>query len=196
MLSVAYRPRPSWRARLKTAPATELLTVDELRAHARLADNEPEAQLESVITTARLQAEAFTNRAFITQTWTLTGDQWPEDGRVHMRPAPFQSVSEVRVYDSDNVAAVQASTKYWTRDETLVVDGVDDPGLDATGIEIDVVAGYGDAVADVPEPIVQAVRMFAAHLVEAREAVDPEGAGQVEPFGFASLLAPYRVMRL
>jgi len=60
--------------------------------------------------------------------------------------------------------------------------------------EIRLAAGFGIAPEDVPEDLRQSVLLLAAHLYENREAVS---APLVEiPLGVASLIAPYRPIRL
>jgi hypothetical protein len=64
-------------------------------------------------------------------------------------------------------------------------------GARISGIEIDVVAGYGDA-ADVPEPLRQAIRLLVAHWFEDRMLV---GAAEAPlPKTVDALIAPYRVL--
>lgn len=45
----------------------------------------------------------------------------------------------------------------------------------------------------VPAPVAEAVRLYAGHLYENREATIVGDAVQAVPFGFLDLIAPYRV---
>ena len=66
----------------------------------------------------------------------------------------------------------------------------------ANGIEIAFTAGYGDAAADVPEPIRQALLLLIAHWYEHRSPLEVGPLAQPAPDMVAELLAPYRTMRL
>jgi uncharacterized phiE125 gp8 family phage protein len=56
------------------------------------------------------------------------------------------------------------------------------------------VAGYGGA-SDVPEPIVQAIKLLTTHLYENREAVTSLGVNTI-PYTIGAMLQPYKVQRL
>ena len=70
------------------------------------------------------------------------------------------------------------------------------PGRTANGIEIAFVAGYGDAAADVPAPIRQAILLLVAHWHEHREPVEIGAAKPPCPSTVSELLQPYRWVRL
>ena len=70
------------------------------------------------------------------------------------------------------------------------------PGRIANGIEIAFTAGYGDAAADVPEPIRHAILLLVAHWHEHRSPFEVGHLAQPPPDMVAELLAPYRTMRL
>jgi uncharacterized phiE125 gp8 family phage protein len=55
------------------------------------------------------------------------------------------------------------------------------------------VAGYGGA-SDVPEPIVQAIKLLTAHLYENREAVTSLTVNAI-PYTIGAMLQPYRILR-
>ena len=89
---------------LLTAPVAEPLTLDETRAFLRVEHADDDALITSLITAARLQAEAETRRAFVTQTWRMAFDDWPASGRIDVRPAPLQAVTGARIFDADSNA--------------------------------------------------------------------------------------------
>jgi uncharacterized phiE125 gp8 family phage protein len=64
------------------------------------------------------------------------------------------------------------------------------------GIEIAFTAGFGATAEDVPMPIRLAIKMLVAHWYEMREPVLAGEAGNALPLGVASLIAPYREVRL
>jgi uncharacterized phiE125 gp8 family phage protein len=70
------------------------------------------------------------------------------------------------------------------------------PGQAANGIEIDFTAGYGDAAADVPAPMRQALLLLVAHWYEHRCPIEVGAPDMVIPAVVSDLLAPYRVPRI
>jgi len=185
---------------LLVPPAAEPLSLADAKAYLRVAHADDDGLITALIASARTHVEAQTRRALITQTWRHARDAWPADGRIAVLPAPLQSLAAARVYDADgNAQAIDL--------QAFVLDTVAAPGVvsfppwsvsapsQATaGIELDIVAGYGDAAADVPEPLRLAVRQFAAHWYENRGVV--AGGGVPLPANVAALIAPYRVLSL
>ncbi len=184
---------------LLTAPAVEPLSLAEAKAFLRVEHADDDDVIASLIAAARLHVEAQTRRALITQSWRLTRDAWPADGRLTVTPAPLEALTAVRVYDGGGHAAALDL-------QSFVVDSAGSsivfapwalmqPGRSAAGIELDVTVGYGDAASDVPEPLRQAVRLLVAHWYENRGLTTP-GTIMVLPATVAALLAPYRVLSL
>jgi hypothetical protein len=60
-----------------TAPSIEPVTLDEMRLFARIDTTADDALLSSLITASRTYCEAYTGRKFITQTWELGLDCFP-----------------------------------------------------------------------------------------------------------------------
>lgn len=181
---------------LLIAPAIEPVTLDEARAFLRVEHHDDDDLIAALIAGARIQVETQTGRALMTQSWRISADAWPPDGRLSVRPAPLQTLSAVRVYDEDGTARMVDG-------QAFVLDlagsalafapwALPVPGRRAAGIEFDVVCGYGTAATDVPEPLRQTIRLLAAHWYENRGLAGPAPM----PASAAALLAPYRVMTL
>ena len=187
---------------LLSAPAVEPLTLAEAKLFLRVEHNTDDVLISALIAGARLHIEAHTRRALITQTWRLVRDAWPSDGRLPVLPAPLQSILAVRVYDAGNVAHPLDL-------QAFVIDAAAAPAIIAfapwtpmmpgralAGIEIDVKVGYGDAAANVPEPLRQAIRLLVSHWYENRGLVEAGHEIAVLPAAFAVAIAPYRVLSL
>jgi uncharacterized phiE125 gp8 family phage protein len=186
---------------LLTAPAVEPLSLDEARAYLRVETNDDDELIGALIAGARVHVEAQTRRALITQSWRLSLDAWPEDGRIRVVPAPLRTLNAARVYDSDgNAQALDTQAFVPDLGASMLVFmpwPLPPPGRIAAGVEIDVTVGYGDAAGDVPEALRQAVRLLVAHWYDNRGLV-ADNTTQIAalPATVPALLAPYRVLTL
>lgn len=208
---------------LLQAPATEPITVAELRAHLR---DVPDADgvLTQLIKDAREYVEEATGLALISQERRLVMDYWPLEKRgtdglgwwdgvqegaligsakraVELPRAPLLSVDAVKTYDSANASSTFPDASYY-------VDTASKPGrlaltIGATwpvptrpvaGVEIDYTAGWPDA-ASVPAPLKRAILLIAAHWYENRELVDYDGPSKV-PMQAGRILRKYRIIKL
>ncbi len=183
---------------LLTRPAVEPIALAGMKAFLRVETGDDDDVITALIAGSRIHVEAQTRRALFTQSWRLSRDNWPADGRIKVLPAPLQSLTAARVYDEDG------STRDVDRQAFVLDRGASAvafapwalpvPGRLVAGIELDVVVGYGEAATDVPEPLRQAIRLLVAHWYENRGLVG--AAGAVLPQTVAALLAPYRVLSL
>ena len=132
-----------------------------------------------LIKAAREWCEGYQNRAYITQTWHLYLDQWPEE-YIRVPLPPLQSVPAAGIKYTDSAGAINT----WLAANYLV-DVYSEPGRivlaygkswpsvmlqPAYGIEVEFIAGYGVAAA-VPERVKQAMKLLVGHWYENREAV-------------------------
>ena len=185
---------------LLTAPAVEPLSLAEAKAFLRVETSDEDDVITALIGGARIHVEAQTRRALITQSWRLSFDCWPTDGRLPVVPAPLQALTAARVYDANNVAHA-ADTAAFVLDKgasALIFApwALPAPGRVVAGIEFDVMVGYGDAAIDVPEPLRQAIRLLVAHWYENRGLVTTGVDYSALPQSVAALIAPYLVLSL
>lgn len=187
-------------ATLLTAPAEEPLTLAEAKAFLRLDHDDDDTLVAALIASARLHVEALTRRALVTQTWRVTRDAWPANGRLALLPAPVRNIVSVTVAAAGGaVQAVPAESfdaDFAAAPAVLAFapGSLPAPGMRKAGIAVTFEAGYG-AAADVPAPLRQAVRLIAAHYYENRGALPGNGAAPL-PASLAPLVAPYRVLAL
>jgi uncharacterized phiE125 gp8 family phage protein len=184
--------------RLITPPATEPVSLADLKLHLRIDHAEEDATLTALILVARAAVERLSRRLLLTQTWRVTLDRVPDGGIVALPLAPVQTVTALRVADGAGG---------WTTwpGAAMVLDltgepariafrgAVPVPGQALAGIEIDVVCGYGAAAASVPPALVQAVKLLAGHWYEARG--DGPGPAPI-PADVTALTDGYRSRRL
>ncbi|WP_349370711.1 hypothetical protein [Salinarimonas sp.] len=179
-------------------PAVEPVGVPEMRDFLRLDHMDEDALLGALLKAARLVIEATTRLVVLEQTWRIALERVPADGVVRLPLAPIRAVSEVRVFDAAGAASVLATADW--RLETradpakVILSGA---GLEATGgLEIDLAAGYGAAPEAAPAPLVQAIRLLAAHWFENRGDGPPPTEKASLPLDVAALIAPFRRLRM
>jgi uncharacterized phiE125 gp8 family phage protein len=180
--------------------AVEPLTLAEAKRWLRVDHAEDDGLIMSLVRMARERVEGRTGRALMAQGWKLILDRWPADGRLRLPVFPALSVTAARVIDAAGVATILSSTLYrlepGEEPPVLSLDNPPPPGRQRSGVEIDLVAGYGTAPEHCPEPLRQAVRLILADAYERR---GPERADRARPVDVAEaerLIAPYRTLHL
>jgi uncharacterized phiE125 gp8 family phage protein len=188
---------------LTAGPAVEPVTLAEAKAHLRADGTAEDALIASLIVTARLNVEAASALALITQSWSYFLDAWPRGRALTLPLRPVQSVAAVRLYDESGASTTLDPVTYLLdgagSPPRLVRQGAlhwPKPGRNANGVEVAFTAGYGSAAADVPAPIRQAVLMLVAHWYEHRSPVEIGPFADPIPDTVGTLLAPYRPIRL
>jgi uncharacterized phiE125 gp8 family phage protein len=185
--------------RITTAPAIEPVTLTEAKLHLRVDHTADDSLITALIVAAREQSEAFTSRAFIEQTITLTFDEFP-DSFALPRP-PLVSVTSIAYLDSTGASQTLSDTLYR-------VDTQSEPGritvaygqswpvtYDVTGaVTVVYKAGYGTLAASVPASIKHAILMMVESFYENRGDIVVGLSAQEMPQTSKTLLFPYRAV--
>lgn len=146
--------------RLITPPAALTISMDAARRAARAPGTALDAELTDKVNGIADEAEHQTGRAFVTQTWELTLDAFPD--AIKLPHPPIASVTWVKFYDLDGVQQTLDPQDYQ-------VDTKSEPGwiVPAPGrtwpataarigaVEVVYVCGYGDDYTSVPPAIQQ-----------------------------------------
>lgn len=185
--------------KLITAPASEPVTVAEVRAHCRIDGTAEDSLLAVYITAARQLCEETIGRVLMPQTWEQTLDAFPE-GEIKLLKTPVASVTSIVYVDSAGVNQTLNPASYVFDAETepgwlLPADGLEWPTTDdvINAVRIRFVAGYADA-ASVPELLKVWIYSTVAAFVAQRESIDTTGRVGALPERFIDrLLDPYRV---
>mgnify|MGYP000303691236 CR=1 FL=1 len=189
---------------LNLGPADEPVSLADAKAHLKVDDSNEDQLVQALVTAARAHLELATRRAFLTQSWSLFLDRWPEGGTVALPFGPVQSVDAVRLHDEGGTATTLAGSEYVV-DTVSLPARVARPGHDGwpgratralNGIEIMFTAGFGAAPGDVPAPLRQAILQLVAHWFEHREPLAFDGAAIEMPAAVKALIAPYRMVSL
>jgi uncharacterized phiE125 gp8 family phage protein len=179
-------------------PAVEPVTLVAMRDYLRLDDTVEDDLVAALIKAARLLVEAACGRQLVEQTWRITLDRWPTGRIVALPLSPLMRVARVRVYDgagagTDLAASLYRADSVSDPPRVAIEPGAPEPGRPNHGIEIDVVAGFGPAAADVPAPLAQAIRLLVARWFENRGDMPVDAT---LPPDLSALVAPYRRARL
>ena len=146
--------------------------------------------ITSYIKAAREYCESFQNRSYISQTWELWLDSFPNGNYIRIPLPPLVSVSSVKYYDTSNTEATFSSDDYF-------VDTKSEPGRlclaygeswpsttlrSYNGVCITFVCGYGSTSSYVPERVRQSILLLVADYYANREAgkASKETIGAVE----------------
>ncbi len=187
---------------LLTGPAVEPVTLDDAKAYLRVEHDADDDVIAALIAGARVNVEAQTRRALITQSWRLVFDAWPANGRIAVLPVPLVALTAARVYKLDGTTQAISSGVFVADIASapavlsFSAGALAPPGRVVAGIELDIEAGYGDEPDDVPAPLRQAIRVLVAHWYENRGLVAIGHNVAVLPETAAALIRPYRVLAL
>jgi uncharacterized phiE125 gp8 family phage protein len=171
-----------------TAPASEPLTLDEVKLYVRVDTTDDDALLADLIVAARMMAESWLRKSLLPQAWKLAYDYGiPES--VWLPMGPVTSIASVTVVNDDASTQVLVSTGYWLNaaKNMLIVGGV----LTGRRIEIVYNTGYADA-ASVPAQIKQGMLAHIASMYDSRGDV----GAMMLPEQSVGLYTPLREIRL
>lgn len=182
---------------LITAPTVEPVTVDDMKAHIVLPNNDDDDLIFGLITAARVHLENDTRRALVSQTWDYYFDSFPRE-EFSLPKTPLQSVTSIKYLDSSGTEQTLSSSYYG-------VDSYSEPGevflkysyvwpttyYQENAIYVRFVAGYS-AVSAIPEPLKLAIKLLVGHWYENRNAANVVNMSEI-PMGYEALVSPYRV---
>jgi len=184
---------------LVTAPTVEPVTLAEFKGHIRVTASGDGTYISALIKAARMASETITARALIDQTWDLKFDRFPR--RITVPLPTLQTITSITYTDTAGVSQTLSSSLYKV-DTNGDMPGRIDPAYgeswpstrgEMNAVVVRFVAGYGAAGSNVPEPIKQAIMMYAAELYERREDAIVGATIERVPNSVNALLWPYKV---
>lgn len=182
-----------------SGPSVDPVSLSEAKLHLRVDGADEDSLITGLIgaAVALVDGEGDLGRAMVTQTWAQWVQQAP--GVVRLMMGPFQSLTSVEYYDSDNVLQTATLTDFEVRlsGDFVTVrpkSGFSWPQAYARedAIKLTYVAGFGDSATDVPQTIRQAILLMVGHWYENRMAVSEVSLREV-PMAFNSLIGVERV---
>lgn len=175
----------------------------DVKLNSRVIDNADDTLFPLLITAARLYAESYTGRSFITQSWKLVLDGFPP--LIQLEKGDVQTITSITYVALDGTTQTVSPSLYvadlsgTVARITPVFGQIWPVTMPQIGcVSVNYVAGYGNAAANVPAGIRQWIQMRVATLYENREEVAFVERGQkIEALPFVDgLLDPYRTPML
>tara|TARA_Y100001938_G_scaffold137150_1_gene200939 strand:+ start:35 stop:691 length:657 start_codon:yes stop_codon:yes gene_type:complete len=204
-----------------TAWTTSAVATSDQKSFMRVDFSDDDSLIAELIKASQNVIETYLNRAITTQTLELYLDRLPfysdinypegtftapdmeyNSNFIVLPKPPVASVTHVKYFDDSDTEYTYAATNYYVdtiSDQARIVlrQGKSWPTVtqtrNANAYVVKYVAGYGGA-SDVPEPIVQAIKLLTTHLYENREAVTSLGVNAI-PYTIGAMLQPYRILR-
>jgi uncharacterized phiE125 gp8 family phage protein len=169
-----------------------VVPLHDLRAHLELEEVDDDALIEVYRDAAIDMVERYCG----VRLGTLTGLVWRGErlpSSICLGSWPITAITAITWLDSTGgtITGDAADWRVVRRDMIALKPGRTLPSDVAAGVEITFNAGFADA--ERPSALVQAVRMFAAHLFLHREAVITGTISGEIPLGFKQLCAQYRI---
>lgn len=152
-------------------PTVEPLTRDEVKEYLAIAGSSDDVYLDNLIKAARQQFETYLSRILITQTCQLWLDGCDIDlyKPLYLWRPEIQSVSSIKLYDTDNAETTWDSSNYTVQDDVIFLNKNVSIGVSLRAYKsfvVEYIAGYGNAASDVPEALRQAMLDFTQYMHE------------------------------
>jgi uncharacterized phiE125 gp8 family phage protein len=187
---------------ISVEPESEPITLAQAKAHLRVDASDDDAYITALITAARMWVEQMANLCLIEQTVVERFDSFPTYGYFNLTKAPVLAITSIQYTDTNGDVQTWANTEY-------DIDTVSKPArimpkfgktypftrVSLAPVSITYTAGFGDEAADVPAPIIHAMKLLIGEMYENRQSLTNE---QVAPKRGAleKLLDNYRVQTL
>ena len=166
---------------IESAPAVEPVSLAEAKSHLRVDISDDDTYITALIVAARMRAEAEQNRALITQTWDLYRDYFPSNAYcpILIPLPPTQSISYIKYYDTGGTLQTWDDANYQTDTGSVLARILPEPSGSwpttetdrMNAVNVQFIAGYGDASTDVPQETIAAILLIVGTLYENREDV-------------------------
>lgn len=192
-----------------TGPTQEPLSLQEAKDHLRVTAADEDGLIAGYILAARQFVEDQTRRRFLTQTLDYTLDDWPYTSaggyyrtRIELPVLPVASITSLKYYDTTGTQQTMSSSDYVLRNATGPIAyiepayGVTWPAVRCQSEAITVRMVVGGTLSEVPNPLMQAMRMMIGHWYANREAINIGNIVTQLDFAVEALISPYRPTRL
>lgn len=197
-----WRPRAQgpivWSSRVVVQPTIEPISIDELKALARIQNDDEDLVLEGFIRAARDRVERDTSTALLTQERIYTLDRAPGVYDPFVIPvSPLQAVVSVSATAVDGTVTVVDSEEYLVSEGALSLGDEGEWPEDLRAVNpwaVRVRVGYED-IEDIPPLLVHMVGLAATHFATAGRDVAVGASDHLAtemPMTYASCLESFR----
>lgn len=189
---------------LMSPPQTEPITLDEAKTQSRVEYDftDDDTYIESLISAARRYTEAHSLFVFMTQSWKMTFDCFPND-EIIIRRRPVNSVDSIEYIDDAGVLQTLDTNKYqvdidsWlTRIRPVYGEVWPTTRRQMNAVEIRFTAGFENTVEGVPQHLKEGLLLLIAHWYENREDTVRGLSIATVPKGYDALIGIERVLGL
>lgn len=190
-----------------SAPATDPVTVAEVKSHCRIDISADDTLLDRLIEVARdaIDGPHGAGVCMVSQQWRLSIDHMP--GRIWIPMGPVMSIDEITYLDDGGVRQTLSSDAYTWREERFgarvkpVYNGTwPTVRHDYDSVQVKFTAGFPGTAdspptyANIPATLKHAMFLLIGHYYEHREAVYAGHAIEM-PHGYEMLINKFRVGR-
>jgi uncharacterized phiE125 gp8 family phage protein len=174
------------------------VSLDEAKSHLRYTDTDEDKHILGLIRSATEQAELFTGRSFMPQTWEYYQDRFTPCIELPRSPVIF--VTSVQYIDTAGILQTIDISDYFVDDVSEPARIVPDNGWNVSAdnrpnaVKITFVAGYADKCS-VPDSIKHAIMIMVADMFEHRESFVVGTISSTLPLTAENLLWPYKVIQ-
>lgn len=197
------------RLELKTGPNTLAVTRDGIKRYGYDNTDENDNLIDDLIQPSVDYVESITGRRMIDQSWYIYIDAEEYFNRLTayknslvLSTLNVSAITEVLSYSRDNTSTIIDSSDYRLSGSVLSAssnliynDNTSQPVTSnlrrVDSIRIEVVAGYGSQIADIPGTVLSAMRLLANHWVQFGFRVGNDGLHST-PVNFEAMLLPYK----
>ena len=182
---------------LLQAPATEPVSLVEIKAYLKIDQDEEDDLLRAFISTARVHLEHMIGHHLITQTWRVTLEG-PLGERFRLPVQPISELLALSVIDIDGTTAALdvSGLSIFQAENPAMLANLDGYLLSFNQrLQLDVETGFGPTVEDVPDPLRLAIKMIVAEWYERRLIADPAQLPSLSR-ALSPMIAPYRSFHL
>src|SRR5690625_627363 len=187
---------------LITPPLEPALSLEVAKAHLRVEGSEEDGEIEAYIdaATRRLDGrDGYLGRCLIAQEWRLFLDRFQPV--ITLPLPPVMSIERITYIDAAGDEQTLGSQRYRVSGLKSLAGARIHPAnawpataAISEAVMIDFKAGFGSDSADLPAPILQAIKLHVAAMYQHREAVTIGSGFMTEtPMGWSDLVEDYRV---
>ena len=153
------------------------VSLPEIRAHTRVTNHNDDDHLKTLMEAATRHIELLSRKQLITQTWRVTGCNWP-GSIIELPKRPLQDDVTVKYTDSAGDQQTVDSGLYTVDTDATpgrIILNYNETWPSNRGhtndIELTFVCGFGATGASVPDTLIHAIKMMVGHWNENREAI-------------------------